>query len=178
MKTSPEPIDLFDEFAEAIRPQLLRLVSPMLGGTHEAEDVVQEALLGLWQRRGQVEDWAAYAARATWLNGLKRRGRKKDWIPLQDWDGASDAPAPEMETWGLEQAIAGLPLAQQAVIRMRFYAGQSFREIGGALQISLHTAASRCRYAIQALRLALNEQEIEATGGGKRGKQRVKGKQR
>ena len=51
----------------------------------------------------------------------------------------------------LEMAIGGLSHAQQAVIRLRYYGGLSFREIGNSLGISLNTAASRCRYALDAL---------------------------
>jgi RNA polymerase sigma-70 factor (ECF subfamily) len=52
----------------------------------------------------------------------------------------------------LEQALGSLPESQQTVIRMKYYMGLSFREIGEALQISLNTAGSRCRYALETLR--------------------------
>lgn len=52
----------------------------------------------------------------------------------------------------LEEAIESLPLAQQNVIRMKYYFGMTFRQIGAALSISTHTAASRCRYALTKLR--------------------------
>jgi len=55
----------------------------------------------------------------------------------------------------LERAIAQLPLAQQTVVRLRYYVGMSFREVGQALSISASTAASRTRYALQRLRRSL-----------------------
>ena len=51
----------------------------------------------------------------------------------------------------LERAMKALPPSQQTVIRMKYYMGLSFKEIGEALKISLNTAASRCRYALAAL---------------------------
>jgi len=44
---------------------------------------------------------------------------------------------------------------QQAVIRMKYYAGLTFREIADVLAVSQNTAASRCRYGLAALRHAL-----------------------
>jgi RNA polymerase sigma-70 factor (ECF subfamily) len=186
--TPEAKLNSFDAWAEGARPRLLRLVTPMLGQRAEAEDVVQETLLAVWKRRDQVEDWDAYAARACWLNALKRKGRRRDWMPLEDYEaglgakpGQVQAALPtdfEVEAWELEQAIERLPPAQQAVIRMRFYAGHSFQEIGQALQISLNTAASRARYALAALKAALSPGPepgplpIKKIKGGKRGKRK------
>ncbi len=59
---------------------------------------------------------------------------------------------PQLTAWELERAILDLPPPQQAVLRLRFYAGMSFREISQSLAISMNTAASRCHYALAALR--------------------------
>jgi RNA polymerase sigma-70 factor (ECF subfamily) len=175
---SPDHSD-FDRWAEGARPRLLRLVTPMLGGRHEAEDVVQETLLALWKRREQVEDWDAYAARATWLNGLRRKGRRRDWVPIEELEHSPQArawEAPDLEPWELESAIAGLPAAQQLAIRMRFYAGHSFHEIGEALEISLNTAASRVRYGLEALReaLSLSKPKLNPPQGGSHARKKRK----
>lgn len=153
MKTRPSHDDPFDAFAEQAYPRLLRLITPMLRSRHEAEDVVQESLMAVWKRRELVDDWAAYAARACWLNAIKRKQRKKEWVEL----GEEHMPArmPSADALELEQAIERLPAAQQAVIRLRFYAGASFHEIGESLEISMNTASSRVRYALKALRGAL-----------------------
>jgi RNA polymerase sigma-70 factor (ECF subfamily) len=183
MKARTPVPESFDDFAERARPKLLRLVTPMLRSSHEAEDVVQETLLALWMRREEVEDWDAYAARATWLNALKRKARRKDWVELESLE-ASKVPRlwedPSVEPWELETAIAELPLTQQTVIRMRFYAGQSFREIGENLEISLNTVASRVRYALEALhgilaREPLPQEELTKPGGS-HGKRRKRSK--
>jgi RNA polymerase sigma-70 factor, ECF subfamily len=55
----------------------------------------------------------------------------------------------------LERALRGLPETQQAVIRMKYYLGLSFREIADSLSISANTVASRCRYALACLRQTL-----------------------
>jgi RNA polymerase sigma factor (sigma-70 family) len=64
----------------------------------------------------------------------------------------------------LERAIEELPLAQQTVVRLRYYVGMSFREVGQALSISANTAASRSRYALQKLRRSLQVGRRRSSG--------------
>ena len=151
----------FDDWLRRARPKLLRLASSRLRDPHEAEDVVQETALAVWRRHqaGAVADLDAYAARAVWQNAIRRAIRRRRFETLEDAELEGWGQAPDAEAWldslELEEAIAGLPLAQQAVLRLRFYTGLSFRETAEALQISLNTAASRCRYALQSLRQGL-----------------------
>ncbi len=155
--------EAFQAFVSENRGLWLKLAYRVLQSREEAEDVVQETLAGLWEKRGslEIEKPAAYACRAVWLNALKRRTRGRNHLSLEE---VSEPAAPERaegEGWDpldplhLERALLKLPEAQRTVIRMKYYMGLSFREIGEALQISLNTAGSRCRYALQALRKAL-----------------------
>lgn len=60
-----------------------------------------------------------------------------------------------VDPFDLDEAISALPLAQRNVIRMKYYFGMTFGQIGISLSISSHTAASRCRYAIAKLKRLL-----------------------
>jgi RNA polymerase sigma-70 factor, ECF subfamily len=153
----------FQAFVAQNRTLWLKLAIRVLEDREEAQDVVQETLAVLWEKRDRlkVESPGAYAARSVWLNALKRRTRRRVHLPLE---GVAEPAAPEkgegadwkkMDPVHLEEALLRLPEAQRTVIRMKYYMGLSFREIGEALQISLNTAGSRCRYALQALREAL-----------------------
>lgn len=155
--------EAFQAFVSENRELWLKLAYRILQNREESEDVVQETLAALWEKRDslEVEKPVAYACRAVWLNALKRRTRGKHHLPLEE---VAEPAAPEkhdQETWEkldpvhLEQALLKLPEAQRTVIRMKYYLGLSFKEIGEALQISLNTAGSRCRYALEALRKAL-----------------------
>lgn len=156
--------DGFKTFVAEHRDFWVRLAYRVLENREEAEDAVQETLAILWEKRKDlaIEKPGAYAARAVWLNSLKRRTRGKPHVSLDD---ISEPAAPEkdlleegleeLDPLDLEEAIQDLPERQQTVIRMKFYMGFSFREIGEALQISLNTAGSRYRYALDALRDAL-----------------------
>ncbi len=140
----------------------VRLARRVLGNREEAEDVVQETLAVLWEHRERlkVENPGAYTARAVWLNALKRRARRKYHLPLEMAESAGiEEPEeiflPPVDSKILEGAMDDLPEAQKTVLRMKYYLGLSFKEIGEALEISLNTAGSRCRYALGALRAAL-----------------------
>jgi RNA polymerase sigma-70 factor (ECF subfamily) len=164
----------FDEWLKRARPRLLRLAQSRLRDRGEAEDAVQDTALAVWKRhaKGGIQDLDAYANRAVWQNSIRRSVRRPRWESLEEAEAASadDASDRALDAWfdagELEAAIAGLPQAQQAVIRLRFYTGLSFKEMGEALSIGLNTAASRTRYALQALKLALGPASERAAGRG------------
>jgi RNA polymerase sigma-70 factor (ECF subfamily) len=145
------------------RHELMRAAMAILRDRDEAEDVVQETLLRVWRRaaRHEIQEAGAYLARAVYWNALKRRARRRRELSLDEAGGhgrepvAGKEPTWTLEPFELERAVADLPVSQQVVIRLRFYLGLSFREIGTALSISANTAASRSRYAIRALRQRL-----------------------
>jgi RNA polymerase sigma-70 factor (ECF subfamily) len=155
--------EAFQAFVTENRGLWLKLAHRVLQNREEAEDVVQETLAVLWEKRDSlgVEKPAAYVCRAVWLNALKRQTRGKHHLPLEEVAEPAAPERPDRAAWEkldpvhLEQALLKLPEAQRTVIRMKYYLGLSFKEIGEALQISLNTAGSRCRYALQALREAL-----------------------
>jgi RNA polymerase sigma-70 factor (ECF subfamily) len=162
MATATAVFPDFDAWLRSARPRLMRLAVSRLRDEGEAEDVVQDTVLAVWRRHqlGKVQDLDAYANRAVWQNSIRRKVRKREWAELDEANVPQVAPEGiGAEDWidaeELEEAIDGLPATQQAVVRLRFYAGLSFKEIGDALSIGLNTAASRTRYALEALRKSL-----------------------
>ncbi len=117
-------------------------------------DLVRTAV-AILHDRDQAED----------VNALKHRARRRSDVSLEAIDPGSLAQ-PAREDFGLgpmelERAIGSLPVTQQTVIRLRFYLGLSFREIGQNLLISTNTAASRTRYALRRLRQLLRRPPAE-----------------
>ncbi len=55
----------------------------------------------------------------------------------------------------LQQALGELPDEQREVVMMRIWSGMTLEEIGTATGVTLNTAASRYRYALQKLRQLL-----------------------
>ena len=156
----------FDHWAEGIRPKLVKLATAQSGDEHEAEDVVQETLTALWRRGPEgIENLDAYAARAVWQNAAQRRSRRKNFLPIDSEllrDAGFDEPTAketiedQLRQNDIANALAQLPEAQRTVVQMHYYGDLSFKEIGTALRISMNTAASRCRYALNQLRHALS----------------------
>jgi RNA polymerase sigma-70 factor (ECF subfamily) len=152
----------FAAFVALHRADLVRAAERIGGDRAEAEDVVQDTLVALWRhwQKSPPDDPAAYAFRAVSLNAIKRRMRRRRTAPLEAAETAPAreiAPAP-LDSLEVERAIARLPVAQQVVVRMRFYLGYSLAQISRSLSISSNTAASRCRYALAALRSSLKAQ--------------------
>jgi RNA polymerase sigma-70 factor (ECF subfamily) len=151
------PRDELEQAFERDRSRLLRIAGAILRDPDEAEDVVQQTLLAVIRARrsGEIRLPSSYLARAVRWNAIKRQSQRARVLPLETaaHDSATPAsPADRLDAIELERAIARLPIAQQTVIRLRFYLGLSFREIGKNLSISTNTAASRTRYALARLR--------------------------
>lgn len=162
-----------DELADAFerdRERLLRIARSILRDPHEAEDVVQHTLLAVIRARGlgEIRSPSSYLARAVRWNAIKRQAQRARELPLEAGVGEAAptvAPPDRLDAIELERAIAQLPIAQQTVIRLRFYLGLSFREIGRNLSISTNTAASRTRYALAGLRRRLGAPRLESNRG-------------
>ena len=71
---------------------------------------------------------------------------------LED-EASADRPLKDQ----IEQALRKLPAEQREVIVLKFYHGFTFREIGELTGCSPNTAASRYRYATEALEKLLAE---------------------
>jgi RNA polymerase sigma-70 factor (ECF subfamily) len=139
------------------RTRLVGLARRILRDEHEAEDVVQETIAAVLRRLGaeRPRDLAAYVFKAVERNALKVIARRRTGAPLDAQAASTDQPddeGVEFDPVALEQALMQLPATQQVVIRMKYYMGYTFRQIGEVLAISMNTAASRCRYALAALR--------------------------
>ncbi len=155
--------DEIEAWIGAHRDDLVRTAQTVVRDRAEAEEVVQDTLLRVWKQagRGDIREGGAYLARATYWNALKHRARRRKVLSLDaESESAAEPARAEDPEWTLsvielERAVADLPAVQQVAIRLKFHLGLSYQEIGAALSISANTAASRCRYALDALRRKL-----------------------
>ena len=154
----------FDELVRRYHGELVQWAARILRDVNEAEDVVQETLGAIWKQwqENRPRDAVAYAFAAVSLNALKRHTRRRKHLPLESAGQVAEVPvrAPP-DPVAMEHAIRQLPMAQQTVVRMRFYLGLSLTQIARGLSISSNTAGSRCRYALQRLRSILRSKEDE-----------------
>ena len=126
----------------------------------EAEDVLQDLFVRMAAKRrvmAEARSLCAYVF-AMARNGAAEHCRTRR--PDETADAAAnmqlaavdpgDENALDPET--VERALATLPAEQREVVVLKLYREMTFEEIGEALGISLNTAASRYRYALEKLR--------------------------
>lgn len=155
---------LYDRYA----PRVVGLILPILKNQTDAEDVVQETFLQVWQqasrydsRKGKPAVWLLLIARSRALDRL----RKKQSKLAGTTEVLQEPPSPEPtadETVQLKDtqnlicsALCTLPQEQQEPIRLAFYQGLTHREIAEHLQLPLGTIKTRIRTGMQTLRITL-----------------------
>ena len=152
---------MLKEVATALRRSLApRLVRVGLGA-HEAEDLVQEILIGL---HGKRHTWDPARPFLPWLHAITRyklidfmRHRRRDTrrrvdLPLEDWLKIVESPPDEAyrSTWEVDRHLAVLPVSQRKIVRAIAVEGASIRNVAqdlatseGAVRVTVHRAISR-----------------------------------
>ncbi len=129
----------------------------------DAEDLVQEAIIRLWnlqkEKGGTPPDLPLVFStiRFCGLNrhrsDKRRRKREESIIYLNDFEDVWLDPAVEEdeEALMLRRAVQALSDKLREVVTMKIWGGLTFAQISEALAISPNTAASRYRYALEQL---------------------------
>jgi RNA polymerase sigma-70 factor (ECF subfamily) len=140
----------------------------LLQSSHDAEDVLQDVLVKIASQRArllEVENLQAYfysMARNEALTLIKKRTRRHQPIHPDDlWlVPVDDSPLSEDSVQKVRKTLEILPEQQRTVLVLKIYQDMTFHEIADALGISLNTAASRYRYAMDKLRGLLNQEAL------------------
>lgn len=161
------------ELIESTSPWLLGVAQWMLNDSQEAEDVVQDVYVRLWQQDlsgeagdGRVVPWLLRVTRTRCIDRLRRRRRRTQHELTLQGPGAEPSVTPPQEPneaaspgWhihrGIHEALATLPSEQQHVLQLAYFAGLSQSEVAEQLQIPLGTVKTRTRLAFAHLRTLL-----------------------
>jgi RNA polymerase sigma-70 factor (sigma-E family) len=143
---------------------LIRLAHIMLGNLQTAEDVVQDAFLGLYRRWPQLNEHAKALGyvRSSVLNGCRSELRRR---PTAELDGSHGPLATSAESAVLTaeerreiiHALRHLPDRQREVLVLRFYLDLPDDQIAAAMRISQSTVRSAAYRGLAALGRALKE---------------------
>lgn len=144
----------YPDFETAYRQRwapTFRLAYLMTGNRELAEEVAQDAFIGLVRHFHTVDNPAAYLRRSV-VNrviGLNRRARAIH-IPLSDNDVAVAGDVPELdETW---PRLARLPERQRVALVLRFYEDLDFRQVAQVMGCRTGTVRSLVHRGLQRLR--------------------------
>jgi RNA polymerase sigma-70 factor (ECF subfamily) len=148
-------------------PILLGLMLRILRSRAEAEDVLQEVFLQVWQRahsfdseRGRAFTWLVTLARSRAIDRLRSVGsreraaqRSAEDAPPEseptEWADALAARAERAEA--VQEALAELPEEQRQVLVLAYLEGMSQSEIATAKNQPLGTVKTRTRTALRKL---------------------------
>ena len=153
----------FEEYVDARYAALLRTAYLLTTNRHDAEDLVQTALLKAvpaWKRIESSPD--AYLRRVMVNDTISRwrRHRGRELLTDEPPDGGTADPD-AARTLALEQALARLAPRQRAVIVLRYYEDLTERETADLLGIAVGTVKSQAREALARLRRVAPDLRVE-----------------
>jgi RNA polymerase sigma-70 factor (ECF subfamily) len=135
-----------------------------LSDSGAAEEVVQETFIRAWRARerfdpdlGSLRTWLFAIERRLVIDHARSRAlRQTDPLPL-DLAAVEDDVEGALRGWQVEEAIRRLRPEHRQVLIETYYRGRSGREVAVELGIPEGTVRSRLFYALQTLRLTLDE---------------------
>jgi RNA polymerase sigma factor (sigma-70 family) len=153
---------------EKYRDGLLKVAAALLNDRGAVEDVLHDVFVdfaqttGRFHLQGSLRGYLSIcvANRARDLNRTKRRRRGAS--PDEPNTCAAGADGPEQTAIGrelaarLDAALVELPDEQREILVLHLQSKLPFREIAGLQGISINTAMSRYRYALEKMRSALD----------------------
>lgn len=150
---------------------MVRLATLLLGSTDAAEEIVQEAFIGIYRRLGRFAEAADAAGylRSSVVNGCRSAHRHRKVTVKYRQPAPPEPPGPgeiaerrESDAQVLA-ALRTLPRRQQEVLVLRYYSDASEAEIADTLGISRGAVKSHSHRGVTALRTALADHDGPTT---------------
>ena len=158
--TSDWIAQLYDRHAAG----LYRYALMVLADREDAADAVHQVFARLaGGQRDRPEAEQNYLKRAvrnecfSMLRSRRRHDPSVDPQPLLDGVHAADDRIDERLT--IERALRVLPPEQREVVHLKVFEGMTFQDIADLCDESINTIASRYRYAIEKMRVLLNDSD-------------------
>ncbi|MGN0068976.1 MAG: RNA polymerase sigma factor [Prevotella sp.] len=129
-----------------LKNELYRLALRITMDRAEAEDIVQETLIKVWNRRGQWAEIASMEAfclticRNLSLDHMKRAGNKTD--PIEESEAGEDESNPYEQMLMrnrveiVRKLIDNLPEKQRTCIQLRDFEGKTYKDIAKIMAVT------------------------------------------
>ncbi|MGL5809067.1 MAG: SigE family RNA polymerase sigma factor [Nocardioides sp.] len=155
--------ELFTEFVAARRTHLRRIAYAICGDWHQADDLLQAALLKLYvawprvRRDGREEAYVRQILVRVNIDEHRRPWRRREQPGLDGHDRAAGVPD-VTERSSLFEAIQQLPISQRKVVVLRHWLGLSVAETAAELDVAEGTVKAHSARALERLNHALTRE--------------------
>lgn len=156
------PERIITEALDRYERVLVSYAKEITGDLESARDAVQETFLRLSRQdvvalEPRLRPWLFLVCRNCALDHRRKVVRFRA-EPIEDDEWLSDEPSPPMHAIAAEDAgrlrelVAALPRQQRELIKLKFEAGLSYKEMAEALRTSVSTVGVQLHDAIKTLR--------------------------
>jgi len=126
----------------------------------DAQDILQESVIEIWERQQSNELPAPALVYATIRRRAIDLARSRQRRAVREATANAEVPAAWFDlsledrerSQLIQESLRMLPEIYQEVVTLKIWGGLTFAEISTTLEIPANTAASRYRYGIEALR--------------------------
>ena len=155
---------LYDRYASS----LLALGQRILGGRRDAEDLLHDVFVEVWQQagdyspaRGTVKSWIFLRMRSRAIDRLRLASRKNVELGEQVLATATrelaEDPALSPDRAQIRDTLSSLPPDQRAAIELAYFGGLSGAQIAAQLGVPLGTVKTRLALGMSKLRAAFGQ---------------------
>ena len=157
--------ELYDRFSRPLFATSMHILSD----SSEAQDIVHDVFLSLWEKaalfeptRGSAFSWAVTLTRNRSIDRLRTRRRRAELLEKSvpedlgyhesPGDMAGEQAAAGDEAVVVRKAVASLPADQKRAVELAFFSGLTQQEIAERLKEPLGTIKARIRRGLLRLR--------------------------
>lgn len=147
----------------------------ILGDRTAAEDVVQEAFLGLWRNarafdpnRGNIRSWLLSIVHNRAIDRFRGTTRIRKESQIEAVERLIEAPdawetvSAHLERGQIREGFDSLPEAQRETLELAYFGGYTHLEIAARMGVPLGTVKGRMRMGLEKMRTFLQARGVTA----------------
>jgi RNA polymerase sigma-70 factor (ECF subfamily) len=160
---------LYDRYGRLAYGLALRI----LNDRNAAEDVVQDAFLGVWRNagsfdvsRGSLRNWLLSVVHHRAIDRLRGTAKTRQEAQLESIERTAGMPDPweavalDLERKQILEAFQQLPEAQRLTLELAYFRGYTHTEIARHLNLPLGTVKGRMRMGLEKMRSFLQARGV------------------